>query len=229
MPPNRRSGPARPAELVEVLDRLAAVRDGAAARDPGDGVAAFVRHHHDATARVAELVADGRAAAPEFLVALAVGLADRFQGALREHDADPGRAPAAWRVLLDHRADPGVPAGAFVVAGFNAALNLDLAAVLVDTWEHRPPDEGGPGSAQYRDYCLLVDVVESAVEPLREGLGATGAAHVTDLAIRFTRDLAWDEAREVWTDGADEERRRRSAEKLDAIAALLGAHLLGRP
>jgi hypothetical protein len=69
--------------------------------------------------------------------------------------------------------------------------------------------------------------VESAVEPLREGLGPTDAGHLTDLAVRFSRDLAWDEAREVWTDGADEQRRLRSAQKLDAIAGWLGPRLLG--
>jgi hypothetical protein len=71
--------------------------------------------------------------------------------------------------------------------------------------------------------------VETAVDPLREDLAETAAGHLTDLAVRFTHDLAWDEAREVWTDGADGARRRRSAEKLDTITAWLGRGLLGLP
>jgi hypothetical protein len=122
-----------------------------------------------------------------------------------------------------------VPAAAFAVAGVNAHLNLDLAAALVSTWEHVPPDDAGPDPAQYRDYCLLTDTVETAVDPLREDLARTAAGHLADLAVRFTHDLAWDEAREVWTDGADEARRQRSADKLDAIATWIGRGLLDPP
>jgi hypothetical protein len=226
MPPT--AGAGTPASLADVARRIAALRDetaSAAPRGAEDGVAAFARLYHDVTARLAELARAGRVAAPGFLDHLAVELADRFHAVLRR----PAAAPAAWRLLLEHRADPRVPAANCVVAGVNAQLNLDLAGALVATWERVPPDEGGPDSAQYRGYCLLVDTVETLVEPLCARLDPAGAAHVADLAVRFTRDLAWDEAREVWTDGADEPRRARSAEKLDAIAALLGGRLLGLP
>ncbi len=220
--PARLAG-SRPASLTALLDRLAAVRDSAAAGSPSgsrDGVAAFTGLLHAVTASLAGVVDAGRAAAPEFLVRLHLELAARYFTALRRYAEDVHTAPLAWRVLFDRRADPAVPTAAFPVAGANAQLNLDLAAALVSTWEVVAPDEGGPGSAQYADYCRLNDLVEAAMDPLPGNPFA-------DLVVRFTRDLAWDEAREVWTDGADDPRRRASAVKLDAIAGLLGTHLLG--
>ncbi|MCO1654453.1 DUF5995 family protein [Pseudonocardia humida] len=227
MPPTGEAGP-----IDEVLRRLAEVHDHALATATAgttDGIVVCTGLYRDITARVADLLGEGRFAAPAFLARLETELADRFATALGGRTADAREVPAAWRLLLDNRADPSTPAAAFAVAGVNAHLNLDLAAALVSTWEHVPPDDGGPASAQYLDYCLLVDTVETAVDPLREELGAGEAGHLTDLAVRFTRDLAWDEAREVWTDGADEARRLRSAEKLDAIATWLGRRLLGLP
>jgi hypothetical protein len=159
-------------------------------------------------------------------------IAEGYFSALRRYAVDPRATPLAWRVLFDRRADPAVPAARFAVAGANAQLNLDLAGALVSTWERVGPDDGTADSRQYRDYCLLNEVCEATLDPFRERL-ATGpapdptGAHLADLVVRFTRDLAWDEAREVWTDGADEQRRRASDEKLDAIAGFLGSRLLG--
>ncbi|WP_214408072.1 DUF5995 family protein [Pseudonocardia lacus] len=229
MPPTGERCPV--GSIDDVLRRLVEVRDRAlvaATPDTVDGVAVVAALLHVVTCRVADLVDAGRFAAPAFLARLVGELADRFTAALELHAAGSPATPAAWRLLFDSRSDPSVPAAAFAVAGVNAHLNLDLAAALVSTWEHVPPDDGGPASAQYRDYCLLTDTVETTVDPLREDLGASGAGHLADLAVRFTRDLAWDEAREVWTDGADDERRLRSAEKLDAIAGWLARPLLGR-
>jgi hypothetical protein len=232
------AGPGDPRSIPEVLDRLAAIRDAATAasvRGEDDGIAAFTGFCHVVTATVDELRAAGAFAAPEFLVRLDLEIAERFFAALRRYAVDARSTPLAWRVLLDRRADPAVPPARFAVAGANALLNLDLAGALVSTWERVGPDDGTGDSPQYRDYCLLNEVCETALDPLRERLAqrAAGAppdptaVHLADLVVRFTRDLAWDEAREVWTDGADEQRRRASDEKLDAIAGFLGSRLLG--
>jgi hypothetical protein len=231
-----------PAESIsEVLDRLAAVHQRAAEtslRGPDDGIAAFTRLYLGITEGVERLLDDGRSDAPAFLARLQLELAERYFAALRRYAVDALSTPRAWRVLFDQRINPGVPPAAFAVAGVNAHLNHDLAGALVSTWEHITPDDGTPDSPQYRDYCQLNEVFETAMDPLRDELGAPlrpgphgmiwdeTAAHLTDLVIRFTRDLAWDEAREVWTDGADELRRRASEAKLDAIAGFLGSRLL---
>jgi hypothetical protein len=243
------AGPGGTGSIAEVLDRLAAIREEAAAapgRGEDDGIAAFTGFCHVVTATVDELRTGGGFAAPEFLVRLHLEIAERYFAALRRYAVDARTAPLAWRVLFDRRADPAVPPARFAVAGANAQLNLDLAGALVSTWERVEPDDGagddgddeGPGhSRQYRDYCLFNEVCETTLDPLRERIAhpAPGsppdptAAHLADLVVRFTRDLAWDEAREVWTDGADEQRRRDSEEKLDASAGFLGSRLLGPP
>jgi Family of unknown function (DUF5995) len=217
--------------IAEVLDRLAAIRDHAAAtsaRGEDDGIAAFSGLHHVITATLDELDAGS-----EFLVRLHLETAQRYFAALRGYALDPPGTPLAWRVLFDNRADPAVPVAGFTVAGLNAQLNLDLAGALVSTWEHIAPDDGAAGSRQYRDYCLVNEVCEASLDPLRDRLSRSApdpaAAHLSDLVIRFTHDLAWDEAREVWTDGADDQRRRASEDKLDTIAGVLGARLLGIP
>jgi hypothetical protein len=240
------AGPGAAGSIPEVLDRLAAIREEATAapgRGAEDGIAAFTGFCHVVTATVDELRTGGGLAAPEFLVRLHLEIAERYFAALRRYAVDARTAPLAWRVLFDRRADPAVPPARFAVAGANAQLNLDLAGALVSTWERVGPDDdpgidGGRGdSRQYRDYCLLNEICETTLDPLRERVAhpAPGsapdptAAHLADLVVRFTRDLAWDEAREVWTDGADEQRRRASEEKLDAIAGFLGSRLLGPP
>jgi hypothetical protein len=79
------------------------------------------------------------------------------------------------------------------------------------------------------------------MDPLREELGSLlsrgpdgavwdrTANWMADLVIRFTRDLAWDEAKRVWERGADDKVLRASEEKLDAIASLVGQGLLRIP
>jgi Family of unknown function (DUF5995) len=228
------TGPGGARSIPEVLDRLAAIRDEAGAasgRGEDDGIAAFTGFCHVVTATVDELRTSGTFAAPEFVVRLDLEIAERYFAALRRYAVDARTAPLAWRVLFDRRDDPAVPAARFAVAGANAQLNLDLAGALVSTWERVGPDDGAADSPQYRDYCLLNEVCEATLDPLCERLAQHStdptAVHLSDLVVRFTRDLAWDEAREVWTDGADEQRRRASDGKLDAIAGFLGARLLG--
>lgn len=230
-----------PASLDEVLQRLSAVGEHAGATSllgQDDGIATFTRLYHRIAAGIDVRLSAGGSAAPEFLGRLAVELAERYFGALRSYARDVTGAPLAWRVLFDSRANPGVPPAAFAVAGINAHLNVDLAAALVSTWERVLPDDGGQDSPQYSDYVLLNDAFETAMDPLRASLGAARrhgphrpvrdrtAEHLADLVVRFTRDLAWEEAREVWTDGADRHRRAESEAKLDAIAGLIGGRLL---
>src|SRR5689334_21471649 len=195
------AGPGAAGSIAEVLDRLAAIRAAAAASGRGDddGVAVITVYCHVVTATVDELRAGGRFGAPEFVVQLGLEVAEGYFTALRRYAVDPRTTPLAWRVLFERRTDPAVPPARFAVAGANAQLNLDLAGALVCTWERVGPDDGTPDSRQYRDYCLLNEVCEATLDPFRERL-ATGpapdptGAPLADLVVRFTRDLAWDEA-----------------------------------
>ena len=238
------AGAAPPESIAEVVERLAEIRDHAAStsmRGEDDGIAAFTRLYHVITARIGAMADRGEFRSREFLVRLDLEFAERYFSALRRYAEDMTTAPRVWRVVFDNRSDPRVPAINFAVAGVNAHINFDLACALVATWHHVPPDGDDRESDQFHDYRLINDVFEAEMDPLREDLdsllsaGPDGAIWdrtanwMADLVIRFTRDLAWDEAKRVWGKGGDAEDVRESEAKLDAISTFIGETLIRTP
>jgi hypothetical protein len=235
----------RPAESIpEVVERLAAIRDHAAATSllgEDDGIAAFSKLYHIITHRIGTMAETGEFRSTEFLVRLDIEFAERYFQALRSYAEDIASAPRVWRVLFDNRSDPRVAPVNFAMAGVNAHINFDLACALVATWRHISPDGDGKDSAQFHDYGLINDVFEVEMDPLREVLdsllssGPDGAPWdraanwIADLVIRFTRDLAWDEAKRVWAKGATPEACAESEARLDAIATCIGERMLYTP
>lgn len=230
--------------IQEVLERLAAIRDHATSTSllgEDDGIAAFTKLYHVITAHIGTLADRGEFRSREFLVRLDIEFAERYFAALRSYARDMSTAPRVWRVVFDNRSDPRIPALNFAVAGVNAHINYDLSCALVATWHHVAPDGDGHESAQFHDYRLINDVFEAEMDPLREDLdsllsqGPDGAVWdrtanwMADLVIRFTRDLAWDEAKRVWDKGGDPEDVRASEAKLDAIATFIGETLVRTP
>ncbi|OZM81175.1 hypothetical protein CFP66_17515 [Pseudonocardia sp. MH-G8] len=144
-------------------------------------------------------------------------------------------------MLFDNRSDPHVAPVNFAVAGVNAHINFDLSCALIATWRHIAPDGEGEDGAQFHDYRLVNEVFEAEMDPLREDLdsllsaGPDGAIWdraanwMADLVIRFTRDLAWNEADRVWGLGATPEVCAASEERLDVMAAFVGERLLRNP
>jgi hypothetical protein len=238
------TGTTPPTSIAEVVERLAAIRDYAASTSmlgEDDGIAAFTRLYHVITSRIGEMADRGEFHSPEFLVRLDIEFAERYFNALRSYARDMSTTPRVWRVVFDNRSDPRIPAVNFAVAGVNAHINFDLSCALVATWHHVPPDGDGPESAQFFDYRLVNEVFEAEMEPLREDLdsllsmGPDGAIWdraanwVSDLVIRFTRDLAWDEGKRVWDKGGGPDDVRESEMKLDAIATFIGEQLIRTP
>jgi hypothetical protein len=235
----------RPAgSIAEVVERLAAIRDHAASTSllgEDDGIASFSTLYHTITRRIGTMADGGEFRSTDFLVRLDIEFAERYFRALRSYAADIASAPRVWRVLFDNRSDPHVAPVNFAVAGVNAHINFDLACALIATWRHLPPDGEGERGAQFHDYRLVNDVFEVEMDPLREDLdsllsaGPDGAIWdraanwVADLVIRFTRDLAWNEAERVWGQGATPEVCAASEERLDTIAAFIGERLLRTP
>ena len=230
--------------IEEVCRRLAAIRDHAASTSllgEGDGIASFSKLYHIITRRIGTMAADGDFRSTPFLVRLDIEFAERYFQALRSYADDIESAPRVWRVLFDNRSDPRVAPLNFAVAGVNAHINFDLSCALVATWRHVAPDGDGEGSAQFHDYRLINNVFEVEMDPLREDLdsllsaGPDGAIWdrtanwMADLVIRFTRDLAWDEAKRVWRHGASPEACAASEERLDAVATFIGERLLRAP
>lgn len=238
------AGTDKPGSIGEVLERLAAIRDHAtdtSLLEDNDGIAAFTRLYHVITDNIDRMATAGQFADSRFLVRLDIEFAWRYLEAIKAYAADMGTAPRCWRILFDRRADPGIPAPNFAAAGVNAHINFDLAAALVTTWDIVGFDGDGPASPQHRDYGRINDVFEEQMDPLREDLGSLlsrgpddapwdrFANWATDIVIRFTRDLAWDEAMKVWSRGAGDDVKAASNAKLDWIAAMLGEQLLRAP
>ena len=230
--------------IEEVVQRLAAIRDHAASTSllgENDGVASFSKLYHIITRRIGDMADRGEFHSSPFLVRLDIEFAERYFQALRRYAADIGSAPRVWRVLFDNRSDPCVAPVNFAAAGVNAHINFDLSCALVATWRHMAPDGDGESSAQFHDYRLINEVFEMEMDPLREDLDSflsagpdgapwdRGANWIADLVIRFTRDLAWDEAKRVWERGATPEVFAASERKLDAIATFIGERLLRTP
>jgi hypothetical protein len=237
------AGTTRAASIEEVCERLAAIRDHASSTSllgEDDGIAAFSRLYHVITRRIGDMAEAGEFSSTPFLVRLDIEFAERYFQALRSYAADIATAPRVWRVLFDNRSDPRVAPVNFAVAGVNAHINVDLACALVATWRHLPPD-GDEKGRQYHDYRLINEVFEVEMDPLREDLDSLlsagpdgapwdrGANWIADLVIRFTRDLAWDEAERVWRRGAGPQVCAASEERLDAIATFIGERLLRTP
>lgn len=238
------AGTTPPASIPEVVTRLAEIHEYASRtsmRREDDGIAAFTRLYHVITTRIGEMADSGRFRDPDFLIRLDIEFAERYLNALRTYAHDMNRTPKVWRLLFDSRSDPRIAPVNFALAGVNAHINFDLACALVATWKHVDPDGDGPGSAQFHDYRLINDVFETEMDPLREDLDSLlsrgpddaiwdrTANWMADLVIRFTRDLAWDEAKRVWDRGADDTVMQSSADKLDVIASFVGEQLLRAP
>jgi hypothetical protein len=238
------AGGGAPTSIPEVVERLAAIHQHAAStsmRGNNDGIAAFTQLYHVITTRIGQMADSGDFRSPEFLIRLDIEFAERYLRALRTYAENMHETPGVWRLLFDNRSNPRIAPVNFAVAGVNAHINFDLSCALVATWKHIAPDGDGRESDQFHDYCLINDVFEKEMDPLREELGSLlsrgpddaiwdrTANWMADLVIRFTRDLAWDEAKRVWERGADDKVLRASEEKLDAIASLVGQGLLRVP
>ena len=235
----------RPAgSIAEVVERLAAIRDHAVSTSllgEGDGIASFSTLYHIITRRIGDMAEGGEFRSTDFLVRLDIEFAERYFQALRSYAQDISSPPRVWRVLFDNRSDPHVAPVNFAVAGVNAHINFDLSCALIATWRHIAPDGDGEDGAQFHDYRLVNEVFEAEMDPLREDLdsllsaGPDGAIWdraanwMADLVIRFTRDLAWNEAERVWGQGATPEVCAASEERLDVMAAFVGERLLRTP
>ncbi|MGI9001819.1 MAG: DUF5995 family protein [Pseudonocardia sp.] len=227
--------------IADVVQRLEDIRDHAAATSllgAEDGIASFTKLYHIITKNVEATAAAGQFADVAFLTRLDIEFARRYFSALRAYAVNTQAAPQCWRILFDRRSDRSIRPVHFAAAGVNAHVNFDLTPALLATWEAFPPDDQG---VQHADYRRINDIFAVEMDDLRElfgsvlSVGEDGALwdrfanRASDLLVRFTRDLAWDEALEVWGARDRGRARRSSGRKLDAIAEILGRGLLEAP
>jgi Family of unknown function (DUF5995) len=219
----------------DVVDRLEAIRQAAVATSPNgerNGIACFAKLYRIIT----ENVGDTEFEDPEFLARLDLEFARRYLRALVAYVQHPTDAPLSWRTQFDLRDDSKIAPVQFAAAGVNAHINFDLTGALLETWKAFPPND-----ARHRDYEKVNDIFEARVDGLREtfqsllSAGEDGAVWdrfanwACDLLIRFTRDLAWDRALEVWHAPDVDRATADMLARLDVVTWSLGNLLLATP
>ncbi|HUP39553.1 MAG TPA: DUF5995 family protein, partial [Vicinamibacterales bacterium] len=99
-----------------------------------DGLKWFNRLYLQVTLAVRDAVTTTTFRDPAFLAALDVVFANLYFDAVAAGDADPSRAPSAWRPLFECRRKAGILPLQFALAGMNAHINRDLPQGIVETY-----------------------------------------------------------------------------------------------
>ena len=228
-----------PETIDDVVDQLGAIEAAARATGPlgeHDGIACFTRLYRRVTLAVRERARDGGFAAQDFLLDLDVTFARRYIDALRADvaaDWDHPPAPRCWRLLFDGRARPDRPEWHHAALGVNAHVDFDLTFALLEVWGR---GHAGHPDEQYADYRDINAIFAKEMDGLREMFGAPFGSErddgsladrvsnlVADVAVRLTRERAWEIAVDLSTNPDDREEREKG---MDRTAAWCGAAIL---
>jgi hypothetical protein len=172
----------------EVLDRLTAIEhdlDGFFSPTAGspaarrkraplpDGVACFNGMYLQVTSAVRDALPTFER--PEFVERLDVLFAEFY---FQAFDASVARAwvSKAWAPLFSRRAERGILALQFAIAGMNAHINNDLAHALVLTWKQLDlkPSRDSPEFRDYEKVNAILKAVEADIKgPLSDDLIAS--------------------------------------------------------
>jgi hypothetical protein len=223
----------RAATIEEVIDIMVALdRD----LPDVDGVKWFNRLYLQVTLSVREAVTTTTFRDPAFLATLDVVFANLYFDAIATGDADPARAPSAWRPLLECRRRPGIRAIQFALAGMNAHINRDLPEGIVATFR---ATDGAPadGSLRHADFDKVNDLLE-AVETQIKTEFSTGLIRIVDTAcgdvddaiamwkVRAARAAAWTNAQVLWALRPTPTLRNAFFSRLDSFTGFAGRGIL---
>ena len=221
--------------LVEVIDQLTEIRDGAEKTSAGCGIARFSGLYLTITQGISDHIrtggffADGR-----YLGRLDVVFANRYFDALRVW-AGGGRTPRSWGLLFEAPDDGEILAIQLAGAGVNAHINFDLAVATVDTGREMGDRDLG---RRWDDYARINDVfaenMDALLDRLLEDKAAAGEdpeplsarGRLMTRIVAAARHFAWEDAEDLWP------LPRRSAAwdtkeaHMDAVAYLVGRSLL---
>jgi Family of unknown function (DUF5995) len=167
---------------------------------------------------------------------LDVVFANLYFAAIAAGDADPSRAPSAWRPLLCARRNCGIARLQFALAGMNAHINRDLPLGIVQVFE----DLGGdPISDQARrqDFGSVNELLERVEGEVKAdftvgviGVVDVAAGRVDDIAAMWkvcvARKAAWTNAGVLWTLRGSPHIRSAFFDTLDRSTGLAGRGLL---
>lgn len=201
-----------------------------------DGLWWFNRLYLRVTLSVLDAVATTKYRDPKFLEQLDVVFANLYFDAVAKGDANPRAAPAAWRPLFECRAQSGIHAIQFALAGMNAHINRDLPQGIVATYLTLggKPEQA---SERYHDFTSVNDLLE-AVEGQIKSEFSTGVVGLIDAAggqtddavamwkVRAARETAWTNAEVMWALNTTPTLRDAFLSRLDGLTGFAGRGLL---
>ena len=201
-----------------------------------DGVKWFNRLYLRVTISVGNAVGTRTFHDTAFMSTLDVIFANLYFSALAAGSADPGRAPSAWRPLLETRHQPGIARIQFALAGMTAHINRDLPDGIVQSFLAMG---GDPITADLReqDFDSINDILERVENEVKGefAVGVVGAVDrlggpvddaVAMWKVRAARSAAWTNAQVLWGLRAIPRLRDRFFDRLDGLVGMTGRGLL---
>jgi hypothetical protein len=201
-----------------------------------DGLKWFNRLYLQVTRSVRQAVSAATFHDARFMSALDVVFANLYFTAIAAGEADPSRAPVAWRPLLRARATPRIARLQFALAGMNAHINRDLPLGIVQVFETLG---GNPLSDRLRrqDFDGINELLERVESEVKTDFSIGLIGVVDDLAgraddvaamfkVRAAREAAWTNAEVLWTLRHTPHLREAFFERLDGLTSLAGKGLL---
>lgn len=218
--------------------------------EASDARSIFLQCYSMMTGTVLETLGGGHYDDAPWVERLLHRFADYYFDALALYDADPGRAPAVWRIAHEATRDPTTNAVQRLLLGVNAHINYDLVLTLVDMLEPewstlddtvracRLADHRRINAIIARTVDAVQDTVIEPVEPswdwVDRGLGPVDE-WIASRVIESWRDEVWTRAQEMLACEGGEHREacrarveRATLERADALLFRSGIHTLGR-
>jgi hypothetical protein len=201
-----------------------------------DGVKWFNRLYLRVTAAVASAVGSRQFNDPAFMTTLDVVFANLYFSALAAGEAGIGRAPSAWRPLLDARNQSGIARIQFALAGMTAHINRDLPDGIVQSFLALGGDPI-TGDLREQDFDSINEILERVEEQVKAefAVGVVGTVdrlggQVDDAVamwkVRTARSAAWTNAQVLWGLRGVPRVRDRFFHRLDGLVGMTGRGLL---
>lgn len=234
--PVLRAGPA--SSVVEVIGRLAEIRDDTAKVAPACGIAEFSDLYLTITQGIRDRIEQGGFFADNgYLARLDVRFANRYFDALRAWAAGQ-RTPRSWQVLFEAPDDGELMAIQLAGAGVNAHINFDLAVATVDTGREMGDAALDTGTRREdffrvndvfaeRMDALLRNVFEAqAVEGQGSGNRLSALGRLMTRVVTAARQFAWEDAEALWPLPRRSGAWDAKEASMDTVAYLVGRGLL---
>jgi Family of unknown function (DUF5995) len=188
--------------VAEAIARLEALDEALPA---DDGLRCFNHMYLGVMQHIAQRLSQGFFSDPVTMTHLDVVFASLYFAAADAEE--PPAAPAAWRPLLDRRAQAGIEPVQFALAGMNTHISHDLPIAIATTCADL---SFAPTVTVFRDDYQKVDQILDAAEQSARESFESGAILAADQHLRSVvnlianwnlnqaREIAWNTALALW-------------------------------